>query len=469
MSDRQTEFAQRVREALGPDGVVEGAEACAPFERDCLGQAGRALLVLRPADAQQTAMALRLCAEASLTVVPQSGNTGLVGASIPDLAGQQVILSFARMDRIGPLDAENRSIRVEAGVRMSRLRAFLAAHGFWFPFEVAADPCIGGMIATNTAGSHVVRFGDLRHSVLGLEVVLPDGSRIDALTGWRKDNTGPDCKQLFIGSGGSYGVITRAVLEIQRQPLARVCALIVPHAHAALLALLEWVERRYGESLLSFEGLSGNAIRYACEENPDLRRVFPGGGIPDYAAMLELSSCGEWQAQSLAEAFGRDLAELAASSVVRVALTDHAAEYVALRQAVPRALSRLPRVIALDVAFSRSGLIPFRADLLEFLARRYPDLVLADFGHFADGGDHVTIVVPQKAAALYPPLRLVFLRSELYELVARHNGSFSAEHGIGPLNQSVYRKYAPQASRQLRMSLKRLLDPSGYLGRVRLA
>jgi FAD/FMN-containing dehydrogenase len=461
------EFIRRARSILGAPGVFVAADDKRLYEHGFYGERGRALAVLSPADTDETVEMLRLCAEFGLEVLPQGGNTGLVGASIPDKTGAQVVLSTRRMDQLAPVDLVNRSVCTGAGVRMSQLRAALKAAGMWFPFEIAADPCVGGMVSTNTGGSHLVRYGDLRRSVLGLEVVLADGTVIDSLRALRKDNTGPDCKQLFIGSGGSFGIVTRAVLEVQRLPLARTAALVVPRSHADLPELLRWLEARYGEMLTTFEGMSGNAIRYAYAEFPKLKRFFTDEAVPEYAVLVDVASSSEFCAASLVDDFHAALAGLAGGSVIRDVVTGCDADFWALRDAIPYALSRQPLALTFDVSFARSRLTMFRDDLCSLLARRYPGVVLADFGHFAEGGDHATVVIPESCKTAQSSLQLMRLRGDIYETVAAHAGSFSAEHGLGPFNENVYRRYAPGATRELNASLKRMLDPAGRLGRIK--
>jgi FAD/FMN-containing dehydrogenase len=458
-------FAARARQLLGQEGVLTDGAQRAPFERDYHGRSGRALAVLLPANTPQVAAVLQLCGECCVAAVAQSGNTGLVGASIPDESGQQALISLRRLDTIGPLDAANRSITLGGGVRMSHLRAHLAADGFWFPFDIAADPCVGGMIASNTGGSHLMRYGDVRGAVLGLEAVLADGTIVNSLKSLRKDNSGFDCKQLFIGSGGALGVITGAVLQVQRRPLARVSALLVPPTHADIPELLSWLERRYGDLLISFEGMSGEAIRCAYRELPALRRCFSADEVPDYAVLIELASSGEFQAAALAGDLRTAAQKMIELSLAREVLTDDESAFWALRDAIPQALMKSPRVMTFDVAFARSALPPFRMAVKRLLETRYPGIRLADFGHFADGGDHLTVLVPDDCARAYPPLKLMRLRVELYDLVAEHGGSFSAEHGIGPLNESAYRRYMPPEIRRLHASIKSLLDPAARLGR----
>lgn len=458
-------FIARARQVLGAEAVLTDAA----YERDALGRVGHALAVLCPANTAQTVDAMKLCAELDVVVVPQAGNTGLVGASTPDETGQQVVLSVRRMDVIEGVDVLNSSVSVGAGVRMSRLQRHLAEARTWLPFEIAADPCVGGMIASNTGGSHLMRYGDMRASVLGVEAVLADGTVIDSMRALRKDNTGFDCKQLFIGSGGTLGVITRAVLAVHPEPLTRVTVLIVPHSHAHVPELFQWLQARYGELLTTFEGMSGEAIRHAYNTFPHLHRLFGDAQIPHYAVLVELASGCEFHADSLASDVRTSLARIVGESLVQDALTRDPDEYWNLRDAIPIALMKAKQVLSLDVSFPRSELVRFREAVEKFLAIQHPRVVLADFGHFADGGDHLTVVVPDDCATHYPPLLMLRLRGQLYDLVSAHGGSYSAEHGIGPLNESVYRRYSPPATRRLQGAIKQLLDPARRLGRGRLS
>jgi FAD/FMN-containing dehydrogenase len=462
-------FIARAREVLGAEAVLADPASCANYERDSLGRSGRALAVLLPASTAQTVEAMKLCAAFNVAVVPQAGNTGLVGASTPDESARQVVLSVRRMDLMEGVDVLNRSVSVGAGVRMSRLQPHLIEAGMWFPFEIAADPCVGGMIASNTGGSHLTRYGDVRASVLGIEAVLADGTVVDSLKALRKDNTGFDCKQLFIGSGGTLGVITRAVLAVHPKPMTRVSALLVPRSHDALPALLQRLEARYGELLTTFEGMSGEAIRHAYNTFAHLHRLFGDAQIPHYAVLVELASSCEFYAESLAADVHASLARLVDESLAATALTADPDEYWKLRDAIPLSLMKARQVLSLDVSFPRSRLVSFRAAVGEFLRTQHPQAVLADFGHFADGGDHLTVVIPDHCATRYPPLMMLRLRGQLYDLVAAHGGSYSAEHGIGPLNESVYRRHSPPVTQRLHGAIKQMLDPTRRLGRGRFA
>ena len=285
----------------------------------------------------------------------------------------------------------------------------------------------------------------------------------------RKDNTGFDCKQLFIGSGGTLGVITRAVLAVHPKPLTRVSAFVVPHSHAAVPALLQRLEARYGELLTTFEGMSGEAIRHAYNTFPHLHRLFGDAEIPHYAVLVELASSCEFHAESLAADVRASLARSVDESLAQTALTADPQEYWKLRDAIPLALMKARQMMSLDVSFPRSELVRFRAAVEQLLRTQHPQVVLADFGHFADGGDHLTVVIPDHCATRYPPLRMLRLRGQLYDLVATHGGSYSAEHGIGPLNESVYRRHSPPVTRRLHGALKQLLDPTRRLGRGRFS
>jgi FAD/FMN-containing dehydrogenase len=322
------------------------------------------------------------------------------------------------------------------------------------------------MIATNTGGSRAVRYGDVRRSVLGLEAVLADGTVFNSLKSLRTDNTGPDLKQLFIASAGQFGIVTRAALELQRMPVTRAVALIVPASHAILPDVLQWLEQEYGELLLSFEGMSGNAIRLTCQRHGHLSRVFSDDGIPDYAVLVELASSSVFRSRGLAAALRQSLSALTQRGWLRGYHTRHPAEYWLLRDSIPQTLCGLPSVMTLDISMSRSCLVDFRQALVKMLEERYPKTTLADFGHFADGGDHVTVVGHQEQRGGSVSYLWLRLRSDIYDLVARYGGSFSAEHGIGPDNHSVYRKYVPESTRQLTSRVKQLLDPHERLGRT---
>lgn len=456
-----------LRRFLGDDAVLVDAEA-APYERGYRYGSGRARAVVRPDSVEAVRRFMAYAATHGLGVVPQGANTGLVGGSTPGDSGEDIVLSTERLRRIENLDPVDRSATVQAGVRLSDLNAAAAAHGLWLPIDLGADPSVGGMVATNTGGTRQIRYGSMQRRLLGLEVVLADGEVFDDLRPLRKDNSGLDLKQLFVGSGGGMGVITRATVELAPQLRRTAVALLAPSSIAAIPEILHAVETRVGDLLTAFEGMSREALSAVVRARPNLVQPFTPDGLPPYVVLLELGS----------SELGRDLdlllldlvSELAegAAPAIYDARIGSAEHFWALRHAISDSLRRDGHVIAFDIAVPRSVLPAFRADVVAQLDDRFPFLTVCDFGHWGDGGLHLNLVWsgsdPAEAVGLERRVREL-----VYEIVASHAGTFSAEHGVGPVNLEAYRRYTPPGRRQLSGAIKALLDPAGRLGRVELA
>lgn len=457
----------RLSDRLGAEAVSTVRADLAGYEQGARYGQGRAALLVRPADTAGVALALRECGAAGLHLVPQGANTGLVAASTPDASGTQVVISLERLRTPLDIDPLDRTALVGAGVRLSALNDALAPHGLCFPIDLGADPSLGGMIAANTGGARLIRHGDVRRNLLGIEVVLADGTVLDLLNRNRKNNTGVDLKHLFVGTGGAFGIITRAVVEVHPLPRQSATALLVPQTPEAVPGLIGDLERSLGDFLSACEGMSRNAMACALRHRPRVRNPFQGGVLPDYAVLVELSaSCGTdvVDLQALLEDFLGPRLEDALSD----AIFGRAEDLWALRHAISDSLKEDGRVIAFDIAMPRSALPAFRAAATADLARDWPHLRVCDFGHGGDGGDHFNLVWPDDAPAPFDPACVEPVRTLIYDRVVRdHGGSFSAEHGVGPYNQAYYDRYTSPQRLVLSGAIKELLDPEDRLGVVR--
>ena len=436
-----------LEQIVGPQGLIADPEGMRGYEIGARYDEGRAAVVARPADVGEVSALVSLCVRQGVTLIPQGANTGLVGASTPDGSGEQVVLSLDRLRAPLEVDVENRSVRAGAGVRLSAVNDMLGPHGLWLPIDLGADPTIGGMAATNTGGARFIRYGDMRRHVLGLQVVLADeaGTVVEFRRGVRKDNTGLDLRQLFVGAGASFGVITRAELEVHRQPRQSAAALVLLSDPAAALPLLAHFEREAGELLSAFEGMSREALMRALAHVPRLRNPFPAGEVPPYAVLIELSCVrpyrlGEPGLDKILEACVAEWWERADPSTLD-ALFGPPEDLWAIRHAIPEGLRGAGRVIGFDLAFRRSDLAAFREAMIGELAAGFPEMTVCDFGHIGDGGVHFKLVCdPAKAP---DAARLESLRRCVYDMaVGRFDGSFSGEHGLGRANLAFYRAYA---------------------------
>ena len=455
---------------LGDAGVLHARADIEKYERGYRYGSGRAAAVARPATVAQLREVVRFCFAHEVRIIAQGGNTGLVGASTPDGAGAELVLSLDRLRGIEAVDVHNRTVCVRAGTRLAELNRAAAHHELFFPIDLGSDPSLGGMVATNTGGSRLLRYGDVQRNLLGLEVVLADADAtvLTDLQGLRKDNSGVDLKQLFVGTSGSFGIISRVQVELHRVPRQAVAALVTPTSHAVVPELLTLLEREAGEFLGAFEGMSANAMAAAFAHNRRLRNPFPSGEIPPYVLLVELlSTLGRDHldlAELLAGVLGRAME--ASAPLVGDACFGRGEDFWALRHSISDGLRAAGAVIGFDIAVPRSRLPECRADLLRSLAEQYPHLRICDFGHCGDGGDHFNLVWPTNAGPCDASV-IAAVRDLIYDrVVRRYGGSFSAEHGVGPHNIHYYRRYASPPERAMAGHLKRFCDPKGLLGRV---
>lgn len=446
--------------ALGGNGLYTKREDLVRYESGARYGAGRAALVMRPTSTAEVAAALKICARHHVTVVPQGANTGLVGASTPDASGQQAVLSFERAASTLQVNAINRSIEVSAGVSLSKLNDTLESYGLWFPIDLGADPTVGGMIATNTGGTRFIRYGDVRRNVLGLEAVLHDGTVLNLMDQVRKNNTGLDAKQLFIGTSGRFGIVTRAILEVHPLPQNTATALIVPSTPAGALDILVDLEEHFGPQLTSFEGISKTALSLVLEGVPQLRNPFLNEDLPPYSLLVEVSTWSQ-NGGSVDEALERELERAFEAGKIENAFTQDAANLWSIRHHISDSLKLKGKVIALDVSVPRDRFVQFRDEACEEVRRLAHFVLIADFGHLGDGGVHFNMIWPHEAPS---DAELVErLRTAVYDLVAAHGGSFSAEHGIGPFNAHYYKRYVPSAKQTVEHLVAEALG-AGSLG-----
>ena len=459
-------FLEACRALLGEAHVIANEADMAPYLRDWRGRfTGRALAVLRPADTGQVAAVVRLCVKARIPMVPQGGNTGLVLGSVPDASGRAVVLSVARMQQVRQVDAVNRTMTVDAGVILQRAQEAAAEQGCLFPLSLAAEgSCtIGGNLSTNAGGTAVLRYGNTRELCLGLEVVTPQGEIWSGLRGLRKDNTGYDLRDLFIGAEGTLGIITGAVLKLYPQPKATVTALAAMASPAAALHLLSIMQDHCGSSLTGFELMSAFCLRLVAKHFPALQQPFSG----DHAqyALLELSSSeSESHAVALLErALGAALDEGVVLDAVVASSAAQSRGLWDLREHIPLAQAADGKNIKHDISLPISSIADFIGSTEPELQAAFPGCQLVCFGHLGDGNLHFNVA---------PPLGVAnedFLHSQeavnrvVHDAVAAFGGSISAEHGIGALKRDELARYKSPVELNLMRAIKTALDPLGLM------
>jgi FAD/FMN-containing dehydrogenase len=466
----------RLRALVGAEQVLTRAEHgdLAAYEQDWRQRwRGHALAVVRPGSTAEVAAVVRACAEAGTAIVPQGGNTGLVGGGVPDGSGTQVLLSLKRLQRVRALDADNLTITVEAGCVLQAVQQAAADAGLLLPLSLAAEgSCtIGGNLATNAGGTQVLRYGNARALCLGLEVVTPQGEVWQDLGGLRKDNTGYALRELYVGSEGTLGVITAATLALHPQPVATMTALAACTSLNAALALLGLARRRLGAGLTGFEVMNACSLEIVARQFPQQPRPFGEAALPAWTVLLELAdNDSESHARTAFEAL---LAEaLDAGTIGDAVVAESVAQSRALwhlRESIPLAQAAEGLNIKHDIALPLSRIADFVASTDAALGATWPGVRLVDFGHLGDGNLHYNVQAPLGVdAADFLRAHEHAVNTLVFDAVAAHGGSFSAEHGIGALKRDeLARRKSPVALATMR-AVKAALDPQGLMnpGRV---
>ena len=461
---------EALRAAVGAANVLSDGDLSA-WEVDWRKRyRGQALAVVRPASIAEVAAVVKACAAHGAGIVAQGGNTGMVGGSVPDASGTQVVLSLTRLNRIRAIDAANLTMTVDAGCVLQAVQEAAAAQGLLFPLSLAAEgSCtIGGNLATNAGGTQVLRYGNARDLCLGLEVVTASGEVWNGLTGLRKDNTGYDLRDLFIGSEGTLGIITAATLKLYPQPAAVMTALAALPTLAAASQLLQLAQTRLGAGLTGFEVMGEFALTLVRQHFPQLAQPLPPA---PWMVLLEQSDTeSESHARSLFESLLESALEAGIISDAAVAeslVQSHAMWH--LRESIPLAQAEEGLNIKHDISLPVSRIPSFVAGTDAALHAAFPGARLVNFGHLGDGNLHYNLQAPQGVAAAD------FLRDNeaavnaiVYDAVVAHGGSISAEHGIGALKrEELAQRKSPVALSMMR-AIKSALDPAGVMNPGRL-
>jgi FAD/FMN-containing dehydrogenase len=442
---------------VGAAHVLTDPQDTRPYFTDWRRQySAAAECVVRPASTAEVARVVALCAEHDVAIVPQGGNTGLVGGSVPTGGRREIVLALGRMNRIRDLDRLNDTITVDAGCVLANVQRAADEAGRLFPLSLAAEgSCqIGGNLSTNAGGINVLRYGNAREQVLGLEVVLPDGRVWDGLRGLRKDNTGYDLKQLFVGAEGTLGIITAAVLRLHPKPSAGVTAWIALASAAAAVALLALLRERLGERLSAFELMSRSCVEAVLAHAP---------GTPDPLAaahpwyvLVELADSGEERA--LRERVEKVLVDCTERGTILDAVLAQSGEQARalwrIRETVPEAQFTN---VKHDVAVPVSKSAEFIERVGPRLAARFADVRPYAFGHLGDVNIHYNVGPERLLAEREAVNRIV------YDVVDELGGSISAEHGLGQLKRDEITRHKQPIELELMRALKRTLDPKGLM------
>ena len=455
----------RLRQLLGADAVLDDPARIAPLLVDHrqLYQ-GAAAAVVQPHDTAGVATLLAFCNAEGIGVVPQGGNTSYCGGATPDESGRQVLLSMHRLNRIRSVDAAGFSMIAEAGCLLAQVQQAAAGAQRLFPLSLGSEgSCqIGGNLATNAGGTAVLRYGMARDLVLGLEVVLADGSLLSTLSPLRKDNTGYDLKGLFVGSEGTLGIITAACLKLFPAPCAVATAWVSLPEPAAALALLGQLREASGDRVSSCELVPQVALDLVLGLIPAARD--PGVAHAPWYLLVELTSPANDDLDAvLAAALGRAIERGLATDAVLAASGAQRDALWLLRESVPAAQRRAGGSLKHDVSVPLAAL----PELIEqggALCRQLaPEGVLVAYGHVGDGNLHFNLSQREGSDTADFLARELPLKRAVHDLVARLGGSFSAEHGVGRLKVGELERYADPVELQLMRRVKQALDPRGIL------
>ena len=449
--------------------VTEAADL-APFLIDWRRRySGRALAAVLPDTAEDVAAVVRWCAEHQVAIVPQGGNTSLAGAATPDESGRTVVLSLVRMKRIRKIDAVNNTITVEAGCTLAELREAAHSAQRLFPLSLASEgSCtIGGNLSTNAGGVAVLRYGNARELCLGLEVVTAAGEVWPGLRGLRKDNTGYDLRDLFIGAEGTLGVITAATLKLYPQPAAQITAMIAVGDPRAALRLLGMAQSMLGASLTAFELMSDLCMDLVLRHFPDNRRPFARPS-PYYVLLETSDSEGETHANASFEALMEcALAAGAMRDAVIAASGAQSRALWALRELVSQAQALTGKNIKHDISVPISSIADFIEHAGARLAQHFPGVRVVVFGHLGDGNLHYNVSPPADRSGQEHEAEFLALQPAInrltHDAVIAFDGSISAEHGLGQLRRDEAARYKSPVEMALMHQVKQALDPFGIM------
>ena len=451
---------EQLRGVVGAAFVLIDPDELAPFLTDWRGRySGSAQCLVRPANTQEVAAVVTACVTAGAPMVAQGGNTSLCGGATPDALGRSVIVSLSRLNRVTAVDAENNTISVEAGCTLAAVQAAARAVDRLFPLALASEgTCqIGGNLSTNAGGVQVLRYGNMRELTLGLEVVLPSGEIWDGRRGLRKDNTGYDLKQLYIGAEGTLGIITGAVLKLFPLPGSHTTCWLNVASPQAAVKLLNQAKTAFDGQLTAFELISTAALELVLKNMPDSQQ--PADKAPWYvlAEFADTSSYAvEYWLHARLEA-GEVINAVIAQSVAQ------AAQLWRLRENISEAQKIEGISIKHDISVPVSAIPAFLEQADAALVAAFPGIRVVAFGHVGDGNLHYNLSQPGTEE------NIAFIASQpevnriVHDTVNALNGSISAEHGIGQLKREELLRYKSPVEMTLMRSIKQALDPRGLM------
>jgi FAD/FMN-containing dehydrogenase len=464
----ESQLIENLCAIVGPQHVITEAHDQEPYVVDWRGRYhGRAIAIVKPADTAQVAAVVKMCAETGTIVVPQGGNTGMCGAATPTAGGRSIVLRLDRLNRIRAASALANSITVEAGCILQTIQEKAAELDRLFPLSLGAEgSCqIGGNIATNAGGTAVLRYGPTRELVLGLEVVLPNGEVLDRLHRLRKNASGYDLKQLFIGAEGTLGIITAAVLKLFPRPRVSAVAMVALPNADAMLTLLGKLREHMGDRLASLEAMSRGQIEVIAENVPDISIPF-ALDAPWYLLIELADTFANTDLRTPLEDFLG--AALEDGTIVDAILPESQAQAHALwkiRHSVSEGSKRAGYVVSHDSAVPLERQADFVRNAQQRIEEAVPEARVVMHGHIGDGNIHVLAILPRDR---YPDVAMAApvvqrINDIVDDETAKLDGVISAEHGIGLSNRFRLARVSQPADLALMRAVKRLLDPGNIM------
>jgi FAD/FMN-containing dehydrogenase len=460
-----TDILDRAAAIIGAKNIVTDADAMVPYLKEWRDLfRGKARAVIRPGSTEEVSALVRLAVETGATLVPQGGNTGLVGGQIPIAEGREIILSLQRMDRIRAVDAQSDAMTVEAGLTLQKAQEAAEAAGRLFPLSLASEgSCtIGGNLSTNAGGTAVLAYGNARELCMGLEVVLADGRIWNGLRQLRKDNTGYDLKNLFIGAEGTLGIITAAVLKLFPLPAARATAFLAVPSPEAALDVLNAAKAGAGGTLTTFELMSRFCLDIVLRHGAGTRD--PLSESSPWYVLMEVSSQSATGLDEAVEAFlGEALEKGLVTDAALAGSLGQRAEFWKLRELLSEVQTHEGGSIKHDVSVPLHAVPEFLARAISTVEAMVPGCRPVPFGHMGDGNIHFNVSQPVGADKAGYIARWSEMNTAVHAIVAELHGSISAEHGIGRLKRDLLPGVKDPVELALMRTLKATLDPRGIL------
>jgi FAD/FMN-containing dehydrogenase len=465
MAERGATLLERLAGVVGESHVLTAPADLEPYIADWRGRyRGVTPAVVLPASTEEVAAVVRTCAAATTPIVPQGGNTGLCGGAVPHASDTEIVVSLRRMNRVRALDVDNATITVEAGMPLAAVQEAAAAAHLQFPLSLASEgSCtIGGNISTNAGGTAVLRYGNTRELTLGIEAVLANGEVLSALRGLRKDNTGYDLKQLFIGAEGTLGIVTAAVMKLFPAPRTRVTALVALASVTQAVALLHALKDALSDRLVGFELMSAFSLALSRKHRQGSPDSMPGHAW--YALMQADESAADAPLAALVESALANAVEAGiAQDAVVAQSNDQAARLWALRENISEAQRREGPNIKHDISLPVSAIPAFMQESDAALVTAFPGSRLVVFGHLGDGNLHYNLSGPEGEDAKHFMDNGERANRIVHDIVAKLGGSFSAEHGVGQLKRGDLLRYKSPVEVAAMRAIKAALDPSGLM------